>query len=76
MKNNVEFLRRELRCTKYLSTYLVIALGKCPANAGKTGMMPKDLIRDKIFFCNTKDLLCHASESGPPQPLILPIRNL
>ena len=28
--------------------YLVIALGTCPANAGNTGVMPKERIRSRI----------------------------
>jgi len=56
--------------------YRLNARGTCPANAGRTGMIPNSLMRAKILCCRISDWVCHESGSGPPNPRILPIRNL
>ena len=57
-------------------TNLVIASGTCPANAGKTGVIPRSLILFRIWCWRASWFACHDGVSGPPQPWILPMRTL
>jgi hypothetical protein len=56
--------------------YRLNARGTCPPKAGRTGTIPNSLMRVRILCCKDSDLACHESGSGPPNPRMLPIRNL
>lgn len=58
------------------STYLVKPSGTWPANPGRTGIIPKDLILFKICFCRAKSESNQDWGRGPPQARMLPILAL
>lgn len=66
----------EIKSLNFLFDDLLKACGTCPAKAGRTGTIPKDLIRARICFWRLSEVESQAWLKGPPQPRMLPIRPL